>query len=649
MQTKENLLIYTSGEDNDLIFKIEEILESLHHRSFVDSNLFEQVNYLNSFYQSIEFLEQLRFVLGFHKPGTTVNVLDTLIRNEVFDHLMSHKYFLTININKTLNNLEYQFYLYNSFDYHNYLTDRPSLRSLDQLNPKKHSFKIDIASEDYLIQLENGIKTLFDSTNFQPISKVSVLGFKDSPNTVHISITDTIIITGQHSKDEEIPPENLTFKWRQLLNKRDETLLMNKIIKLEKNGMTQTIFFSASGYYSIGLTVNDGIVDSKEDTLHIEVYDPIELFKSKYSFYQHIDRPPVQVLYEKLFPKDKFQNDASSLNFFIKNKANINVEIKKGNDKKNELSYKLIYHNLKTPELEFRKDFQENLYRYDSLGRNLDAQSYQNILDTNRLKLFDRLIDTVYETGIGHVIEIGLPVPTNNKSFHKEVLSLYGEYNKVYFPLGTIEINTLRHYFWTIKSKINYLHLSRGGFNLNPLSTVYLSSGIDADIVWKIINIEIERHDIEFNTKTYSEIFYPSNIQTLVFKPEIEIWSNWKHRLSLRYRFNRYFVKIGMGRYLFNYKYNDLDIDYILSFGDGGLLDRNSVFRDLYGDANKSKGIFSLYSINSSFSTRPFLKIPVESFVDLDYIFGNAEFNIKRGFSVNFGISLDLFGVFFSL
>jgi hypothetical protein len=168
-------------------------------------------------------------------------------------------------------------------------------------------FIIDISKEDFRYQLENSLKSFFPNTNRPPVPVVKLSKEKNEDGHYYFAVGSTAILDATESYDIDTPSEQLQFRWSQRNPNSDyKALPANEIIPIDISLKKQVIRFSSTGEYHFVLTVNDGIVDSKEEIIKIKVIDPPYLYaephysiKSKGMFSDHKFRVSLSMITEQ--------------------------------------------------------------------------------------------------------------------------------------------------------------------------------------------------------------------------------------------------------------------------------------------------------------------------------------------------------------
>jgi hypothetical protein len=144
-------------------------------------------------------------------------------------------------------------------------------------------FVIDISREDYDYRLENSLKRLFPNSNCSPIPNVKLNTKRNEDGYYYFGVGRTAILDASESYDFDSSPELLRFRWAQK-NPNDDhkPVRENEIVPIDVSSKKQVLGFANKGEYHFGLTVSDGIADSKEEVIKIRVIDTPKLLAQSY-------------------------------------------------------------------------------------------------------------------------------------------------------------------------------------------------------------------------------------------------------------------------------------------------------------------------------------------------------------------------------
>jgi hypothetical protein len=165
---------------------------------------------------------------------------------------------LKISINKFNNNLEYQFYLYES-----------KSGNYDSTLVRSSSFFINPENPEYSITMKSEIQKLFEGprgTNKPPVAKIRIDGKLVSKScTYYRSNLDTIFLDGSSSEDAETPKKYLKYMWRVTKNGNESAFLPD--FKFEN--CQQKLVICEAGVYAFTLEVSDGVTTSEKASFNL--------------------------------------------------------------------------------------------------------------------------------------------------------------------------------------------------------------------------------------------------------------------------------------------------------------------------------------------------------------------------------------------
>lgn len=180
-------------------------------------------------------------------------------------YLGDYNSFLDIKMNQINQLIEVQFSLYSNI----IKKGISAFPTKDPSNPDEYQSAIFIPLErNYLYILEEKIKRLFPETNLSPTSIISINGKQNVKGVeFYFSTQDTISLDGSYSSDPDSRSDDLKYYWRVINTKSTSVSpLLKNIDKQQMN-----INLLNPGKYCFGLKINDGIANSPEDTICLNI------------------------------------------------------------------------------------------------------------------------------------------------------------------------------------------------------------------------------------------------------------------------------------------------------------------------------------------------------------------------------------------
>lgn len=259
------ILVYAS-DDTYLLSEIISILDSM-KISETDSSLFSEVICFNNILDNRAYEDKLRAAYNsfWSKKFVTSTTSDTIDQFHA-ERLISHQWYLEIQVKPHNSLIEYQFSLYRTLnpDSANGSTGMFPRNLIS--NERTHSFFLNPFSKTYKRDLIRGIKTLFPRCNKGPKSIVRFEG--KAIDTIRIAVGDTFMVDGYLSNDPD-SFDTLTFRWRTLTkNPRGKNIRTLSPV-LDQQEIAVCVL--EPGVYDLRLEVTDGLVMA-ENTVTILCY-----------------------------------------------------------------------------------------------------------------------------------------------------------------------------------------------------------------------------------------------------------------------------------------------------------------------------------------------------------------------------------------
>lgn len=277
----KNLVLF--ARNTTFLPEIERILRDLRNYNTNDS-IFSSITNLNKW--SINRLElgSLDELVRFYESSRELRKKSrsTLKADALFRELIGEAdSYVRIDVLPKLSLLEFQLIITDSL---------PSVKKSEfpiivTTESRYEGFVIDISREDYHYQLQNSLKRLFPKSNRPPIPRIKLNKEKNEDGYYYFALGRSAILDASESYDFDTPSEHLQFRWAQKNPASDvRPLPDNEIAPLDISSRKQVVSFSKKGEYHFALTVNDGIVDSRQEIIKIRVIDPPYLSaESQYS------------------------------------------------------------------------------------------------------------------------------------------------------------------------------------------------------------------------------------------------------------------------------------------------------------------------------------------------------------------------------
>lgn len=267
----------------------EQALKTLHIPKYTDSLFFEKVLNTNRLEDIQGYSTQFRLLLSKRgEDGLGTNPEGLAAIEALNARLLKADYFLTIKVQKVEKRLIYTIRCYRTFKNKHEKT----FLYIDVLNPMCEK-QVYIDANEIEREEKKFIQTLlqcFPEANYPPNAQISVENqFIKKNETILIGQGDTITIDGSNSFDSNNSPADLTYQWKQL-----NTYRMNRsdLIALAPSKMKQQVIFNKKGSYKIGLIVSDGVANSIERVMTINV----------------VERPQITLLTDTLYRVKKQGN-----------------------------------------------------------------------------------------------------------------------------------------------------------------------------------------------------------------------------------------------------------------------------------------------------------------------------------------------------
>lgn len=269
----KKLLVHTEGAQY-LRLKIETYLRNLTDTIGNEArSSLTKVESLNGLLKSDRIQSEIRSAISTFDPDKALAVRseDEQLLNKIAKSLNEYDLFLSVRVTSLSYLIEYQLEL---FQYSNAeLLEGENITYFKLLDPKAiatANFFINPKKDGYLIDLNDGIRSLFRSASVLPDPVIHINGKQFGSQTITIGLNDSIILDASQSKYLGEDFSNLKFEWTLLEFNGNRP---NEIQQLDfiQNSTVQSVSFPYVGKYKIGLKIWDGIAYSREQYTIVDV------------------------------------------------------------------------------------------------------------------------------------------------------------------------------------------------------------------------------------------------------------------------------------------------------------------------------------------------------------------------------------------
>lgn len=317
------LLVYTEG-DPFLRLKIETYLENLTDTVGTEArSTLTEVESLNRLLNTNRVQIAIRDAVTAFDPNKalTLRNQDEEFLLEIANSINNFDLFLSIRVNPLVDLIEYQIELYSY--YKTAQIQSGDLAYFKLLSPDLQgtaNFFIDPKEEDYLIKLNNGVRSLFRSASVLPEPLISINGNEFRGGAFRIGLNDSLLLDASQSKYLNNDFSNLKFEWTLLeFNGTKPSEIQD--LGIRENSTIQWIVFPQLGTYKIGLRIWDGIAFSKEQFTSVEVVENPILYVRRKSYFFVKQGRFTDILSSKRLTK-VYRSKVSASNFVASSSGN---------------------------------------------------------------------------------------------------------------------------------------------------------------------------------------------------------------------------------------------------------------------------------------------------------------------------------------
>ena len=242
-----------------LIPTIENLLLNLKYPN--NALRFDTVLNANRLIESFEIDTYLEEIIKLYSDENSLSIEKDSMRvisdSEILNSIRGYDDFLYIKTNSIgSRNLEFQFFRYE--------IDKIAFASAIPIRNYQGSSSIiintDSDSSERLALLVKAIKQVFKETNQVPKGRILVNAPLDQDGTYYFAVGDTIKLKGE-LVDNDSKEEFYQYSWRERISEEEHV----QFISFAENSPEQSIVLDTPSCFNIGLLVNDGISDSKEE------------------------------------------------------------------------------------------------------------------------------------------------------------------------------------------------------------------------------------------------------------------------------------------------------------------------------------------------------------------------------------------------
>jgi hypothetical protein len=392
-QNEKTILIYSDDKGYMQPF-IENTIKNLIDTD-TEKLYFASVNSFNRFITDNKYQAELNDLILTQKPSNIklnpfYSESEKQIKQRIFNILKNYNYFLTVKTNTLGELIEFQFQLFETV-----ATDNSTYNISDKVLSVENFF-INPKEKDYTLQITNAIQRLFKKSNKIPDVELKIYNniYKadGNKNEIILPMNTNIVLDGSSSGDHD--SENITYIWRNILNKDQKYQTVNKIA-FSDNSPLQEIIINSPGTYKIGFKAFDGIEYSKEVIIIINVKnkpkDVALLNTVTYSkkFMSIVSKSSKQNSFGRLY-FDEIQKDSILDKIIITKNP---VSQKKINDLEEDLIIKPLSIRKETyfnnPYIEFKSNF-------SNLNINEEKTYYLYSVDKDGLLYDEKIIKHIY-------------------------------------------------------------------------------------------------------------------------------------------------------------------------------------------------------------------------------------------------------------
>jgi hypothetical protein len=245
------------------------------------NNLFKNVTSLNQLITSAEADSILRNLLYYYDRDKKFIDSNPIVVDSIFNVFLKHDYFLSINQNVLVDNIELQFLLYKIVNPAN--NKEFPLKNLISPVSSSNIF-INVKDEEYPEKITNAIKSVIKNTSNATSFNVSLLGNVKKNDTGYIvSSRDTFEVEIQDVFDMDTELDKIKFYIKHLESYNSSNRLE---VFSGKNKNSIKLFYNGTSSYKFIVVANDGINESFSDTFQIASTTPATIYVP-YKYLEH--------------------------------------------------------------------------------------------------------------------------------------------------------------------------------------------------------------------------------------------------------------------------------------------------------------------------------------------------------------------------
>jgi hypothetical protein len=276
---RANQIIIYSNKSDFLVPFIKTTLEEMVDNK-TGQKLISKASNLNLLFVNTDADRLLRSSLDYNFPDKSFDILkDEKLKDSLLDVFVKNDYFLLVNENILLDQIEFQLVLYKiSKDTAQNIGNKNKFPFKNLIRPiAENNFFVDIKSANYLDVLKNGVKKLLPNSNYLPRFEIALKGniVRLGLNHYSTSFDDTIYIPLLNIYDEDNPLDQIKFKLK-IFSQDGIDISQYAAFDYRKNEFIVQI--PKLGRYKLIASAFDGISTSSLDTMTLEIISLPKIF-----------------------------------------------------------------------------------------------------------------------------------------------------------------------------------------------------------------------------------------------------------------------------------------------------------------------------------------------------------------------------------